>query len=225
MKNIFLLILLCSVGSLKAQNKSNLNKEMTMNESEKISYAYGLLMASQIKNEGIEDLNVEVLQSAFSDVFSGNEKMDMNEAKALIRASQEKKAEMASAGARLAGEQFLAENGKRKDVTTLESGLQYEVINSGTGESPTLTSKVKTHYHGTLITGEVFDSSVDRGEPISFPVGGVIKGWTEALQLMKVGDKWRLFIPSDLAYGASGAGPKIGPHSALVFEVELLGIE
>ncbi len=224
MKNFFVMLLVCIVGTLSAQNETNLNKQNTMNEKDKVSYAYGLLMASQIKNEGTE-FNVEVLQAAFTDVFRGEVKMEINEAKALIRASQEKKAEMASAGNRMAGEKFLAENGKRPEVTTLESGLQYEVLQKGAGETPTINSKVKTHYHGTLISGEVFDSSVDRGEPISFPVGGVIKGWTEALQLMQVGDKWRLFIPSELAYGARGAGPKIGPHSTLIFEVELLGIE
>jgi FKBP-type peptidyl-prolyl cis-trans isomerase FklB len=119
---------------------------------------------------------------------------------------------------------LLAENSKKENVVTLESGLQYEVIKTGEGAKPTLNDQVTTHYHGTLIDGTVFDSSVERGEPASFPVSGVIKGWTEALQLMNVGSKWRLFVPYDLAYGERGAGPKIGPFTTLIFEVELISI-
>lgn len=123
------------------------------------------------------------------------------------------------------GEKFLADNKAKAGIVTLPSGLQYQVIKEGTGAKPTINDKVKTHYHGMLIDGTVFDSSVDRGEPISFPVSGVIKGWTEALQLMPVGSKWRLFIPADLAYGDRQAGAKIGPGSTLIFDVELLDIE
>ena len=123
------------------------------------------------------------------------------------------------------GETFLAANAKQEGVTTTASGLQYKVLKSGTGESPKLTDTVKVHYHGTLIDGTVFDSSVQRGQPISFPVGGVIPGWVEALQLMKVGDKWRLFIPARLAYGDQSPSPAIPPNSVLIFEVELLGID
>ena len=122
------------------------------------------------------------------------------------------------------GESFLAENGKRADVVSLPSGLQYEVINDGDGDTPGKTDTVVTHYRGTLIDGKEFDSSHRRGEPTSFPVNGVISGWTEALQLMAVGSKWKLFIPSDLAYGERGAGKVIGPHATLIFEIELLGI-
>lgn len=129
------------------------------------------------------------------------------------------------ATAQTAGERFLAENAKKEGVRTTASGLQYKVIKSGTGASPRLTDGVKVHYHGTLVDGAVFDSSVERGEPISFPVNGVIAGWTEALQMMKVGDRWQLFIPARLAYGEQSPTPKIAPNSALIFEVELLGIE
>ena len=122
------------------------------------------------------------------------------------------------------GREFLAENSKKENVITLESGLQYEVIKSGDGPKPTLNDQVTTHYHGTLIDGTVFDSSVERGQPASFPVSGVIKGWTEALQLMSVGSKWRLFVPHGLGYGERGAGPQIGPYSTLIFEVELISI-
>ena len=122
------------------------------------------------------------------------------------------------------GEDFLKNNAKNPSVTTLRSGLQYEIITAGNGPKPTLSDKVETHYHGTLLDGTVFDSSVDRGTPISFPVNGVIKGWTEALQLMPVGSKWKLYIPYYLAYGERGAGASIGPYSTLIFEVELISI-
>jgi FKBP-type peptidyl-prolyl cis-trans isomerase FklB len=137
--------------------------------------------------------------------------------------SREKEAEMKKN--KMEGELFLKNNAEKEGVITLESGLQYEVLKKGDGAIPKATDKVKVHYHGTLINGDVFDSSVQRGEPTSFPVTGVIKGWVEALQLMPVGSKWKLFIPSDLAYGERGAGQKIGPGTVLIFEVELLGIE
>jgi FKBP-type peptidyl-prolyl cis-trans isomerase FklB len=123
------------------------------------------------------------------------------------------------------GAAFLAQNAKKDGVTTTASGLQYKVIKSGTGKSPKLTDTVKVHYHGTLIDGTVFDSSVQRGQPVIFPVGGVIPGWVEALQLMKVGDKWQSFIPAKLAYGDQSPGPAIPPNSVMIFVVELLGIE
>ena len=122
------------------------------------------------------------------------------------------------------GEDFLAENAKRADVTETDSGLQYEVIEAGSGDKPSASSTVRTHYRGTLINGEEFDSSYSRGEPTEFPVNGVIAGWTEALQLMPVGAKWKLFIPYQLAYGERGAGGAIGPYQALVFEIELIAI-
>jgi FKBP-type peptidyl-prolyl cis-trans isomerase FklB len=122
------------------------------------------------------------------------------------------------------GKKFLADNSKRENVITLPSGLQYEIMKAGEGPKPNLEDKVTTNYHGTLIDGTVFDSSVDRGEPASFPVNGVIKGWTEALQLMPVGSKWKLFVPYDLAYGERGTGPQIGPYTTLIFEVELISI-
>jgi FKBP-type peptidyl-prolyl cis-trans isomerase FklB len=123
------------------------------------------------------------------------------------------------------GETFLAENGKKEGVKTLASGLQYKVVKAGTGKTPKATDTVKVHYNGTLVDGTVFDSSIQRGEPASFPVNQVIAGWTEALQLMKEGDKWQLYIPAKLAYGEQGAGGKIGPNSTLIFDVELLSIE
>ncbi|MFA5192382.1 MAG: FKBP-type peptidyl-prolyl cis-trans isomerase [Verrucomicrobiia bacterium] len=141
-------------------------------------------------------------------------------------AKDEQAAAEKTSGAKLdAGDSFLAENAKKEGVKTTSSGLQYKVIKSGTGATPKATDGVKVHYHGTLINGTVFDSSVERGEPISFPVNGVIPGWVEALQIMKVGDKWTLFIPAKLAYGEQSPSPKIPANSPLIFEVELLGIE
>ena len=122
------------------------------------------------------------------------------------------------------GEKFLAENAKREEVQVTESGLQYEVVSAGDGEVPTAESTIRAHYHGTLIDGSVFDSSYDRGQPAEFPVGGVIKGWTEALQIMPVGSKWRLYVPHNLAYGEQGAGGAIAPYSTLVFDIELLDV-
>jgi len=159
------------------------------------------------------------------DVIEGKDlKIDPQTANANLQTYMQGKAERAGAENKTKGEAFLAENGKRAEVKTLESGLQYEVITEGTGAKPAATDKVTVHYHGTLIDGTVFDSSVDRGQPASFPVNGVIPGWVEALQLMPTGSKWKLFIPSDLAYGPRGAGGDIGPNATLVFDVELISI-
>ena len=137
-----------------------------------------------------------------------------------MQAKQAEKSKEMSA----AGEAFLADNAKRDEVTVTASGMQYEVLVAGEGDKPVATSTVRTHYHGTLIDGTVFDSSVDRGEPAEFPVNGVIAGWTEALQMMAVGSKWRLYLPYQLAYGEQGAGGAIGPYATLIFDVELIDI-
>ena len=191
-----------------------------------LSYSIGLLMGQNLKAQGFDEIDATSMADAVNDVLKGNTpKVPQDEAQALVNDFAQKKAEEKSKLARAGGDQFLAENKAKPGVTTTASGLQYEVINTGAGVSPGPTEKVKVHYHGTLVDGTVFDSSVQRGEPISFPVNGVIQGWQEALQLMKVGDKWRVVIPSELGYGARGAGAKIPPHSTLIFEVELLGIE
>ena len=147
----------------------------------------------------------------------------MQQAMTYVRKLQHEAALVEGEQNKAAGEAFLAENGERDGVVTTESGLQYEVLVPGDGEKPTLDDTVTTHYHGTLIDGEIFDSSVDRGQPASFPVGGVISGWTEALQLMPVGSKWRLYVPAELAYGPQQRG-SIPPNSTLIFDVELLEI-
>jgi len=196
-----------------------------MNDLEKLSYGLGLNIASNLRSQGIEKLDAALLGEAINDVMNGNEpKMTPQEAGEFLNAHFEAMQAKKHEGAIKAGKDFLAANAKRDGVVTLASGLQYEVMTEGSGAKPTLTSTVTTHYHGTTIDGNVFDSSVQRGTPASFPVNGVIAGWTEALQLMPLGSKWKLFVPSDLAYGAQGAGQAIGPHTTLIFEVELLEI-
>lgn len=193
---------------------------------EKLSYALGMSMASSLVNSGLNDINVEAFSKAVADVISKSElEMSPQEANEHIQVYFSKKQEEELKKNTEDGRIFLEENAKREGVVILPSGLQYEIITEADGEIPTATDKVKCHYHGTLITGEVFDSSVQRGQPAVFGVNQVIKGWVEALQLMSVGSKWKLYIPADLAYGAQGAGEMIGPNTALVFEVELLGIE
>ena len=197
------------------------------NNADSASYALGARIAQNIKAQGFDNINQVLFQKAVNDVLKGN-KLAIVETglDACIGTFQQKAQSAKSSVAKAAGKIYLANNAKRKGVIVLPSGLQYEVVKTGTDTTkPKLTDKVKCHYHGTLIDGKVFDSSVDRGEPIVFPVGGVIKGWTEALQLMTVGSKWKLFIPSELAYGDQQAGPSIAPGSTLIFDVEVISIE
>ena len=194
---------------------------------DKVSYFIGTNIGGQMKSQGIE-IDVAALTAGIGDTLAGKEpKYSKDELMAAMQAFEAKMqadAAKKSEAAKADGDKFLAENKKREGVTTTASGLQYEIIKKADGPKPAATEQVKVHYHGTLIDGKVFDSSVERGEPVTFPVQGVIKGWVEALQLMPVGSKWKLFIPSDLAYGKQGAGGDIGPDAALVFEVELLEI-
>lgn len=205
---------------------TDLSAQDLKTEEDSLSYAYGIYIANQLQSQDLGNINSDIFSAAIKSHMDGKETlMNMDQSKEFINGYMQKKQEKAFAGNKEAGEAFLAENAKKEGVVTLASGLQYMIMKEGTGPKPSATNTVSTHYHGTLITGEVFDSSVDRGQPASFPVNRVIAGWTEALQLMPVGSKWKLFIPSNLAYGAQGAGGKIGPHSALVFEVELLEIQ
>jgi len=195
------------------------------NELEKLSYSLGANVGASLKAQGITNLDMEVFMEALNDqVVIGDLKMSQEEMDAFLQDFFGKKQAEQAQKAGAEGQQFLAENAKKEGVTVTESGLQYEVMHEGTGEKPKATDNVTTHYHGTLISGQVFDSSVERGEPATFPVNGVIPGWVEALQLMPTGSKWKLFVPSDLAYGDRGAGQAIGPHTTLIFEVELIGI-
>ena len=204
---------------------SKINAQNTNSEMEKVSYSLGVSIATNVKSQGLEQVDYESLTNALRDVFENNQlQISENESNMILQDYFGKLANKKKQANIEAGKNFLNENAQRDGVTTTESGLQYEVIKEGTGNLPKETDKVTVHYHGTLIDGTVFDSSVDRGEPATFPVNGVIPGWVEALQLMKVGAKYKLFIPSDLAYGERGAGGAIGPNATLVFEVELISI-
>ncbi|MDE6266631.1 MAG: FKBP-type peptidyl-prolyl cis-trans isomerase [Muribaculaceae bacterium] len=205
---------------------------MENEQFDRLSYALGLSMGNNFRSSGIEKISVNDFADGVAAVFYGSTpKMTYDEAKEEIRkfftAMEERQREAAAKMGEVnkaAGEAFLAENGKRAEVKTTESGLQYEVLEEGTGAQPTADDAVEVHYTGKLIDGTVFDSSVERGVPATFGVTQVIPGWVEALQLMKVGAKWRLFIPSQLAYGPQGAGNVIGPNATLIFDVELLKI-
>ena len=196
------------------------------NENDSVSYSLGVNIANNIKSQGVDSLNAEAMVKAIKDVYGDGETMISTEECTTIinnyfQALQAKKTESSNAE----GSAFLAENGKRPEVTTTASGLQYEILTEGNDVKPIDADKVTVHYTGTLLDGTVFDSSVERGEPASFPLNGVIKGWTEGLQYMGIGAKYKFYIPSDLAYGPRGAGGQIGPNATLIFEVELISIE
>lgn len=243
MKKAFLIIVpVLASTALLAQTKAPVKKPAAkaapasekiklLTKQDSLSYAIGFAMASNLKQQNIK-VNSTPFARATKDVFAGqalaldeptiqtilqNFQQDM-QAKAAAERSKEGEAN------KVAGLKFLEENKKKEGIVTLPSGLQYQVLKEGTGAKPGPTDQVKTHYHGTLVDGKVFDSSVERGEPATFGVNQVIKGWTEALQLMPVGSKWKLFVPSELAYGEYGP-PSIGPSQVLIFDVELLSIE
>lgn len=196
------------------------------NDLQKFCYAFGLTIGGNLKMIGYDSLAYQTVAVALEDVMKGTEKLDQQAAQEYVRSAIQKLEEEEGKRKSEAGVAFLAQNAEREGVRTTESGLQYEVIAAGTGPIPVATDKVKVHYTGTLIDGTVFDSSVERGEPIVFGVTGVIQGWQEALQLMPVGSKWKVYIPQELGYGPRGAGGgTIPPYSALVFEMELLAIE
>ena len=223
MKKINLLIV--SIALIFSSCTDTATYKTPETEMEKVSYSLGVNMASSVKQQGMETIDAQAVAKAFSDVFEGND-LDISEEESMktLQDFFGKMQAEKSAKANEVGSAYLTENGAKEGVITTESGLQYEVIVSGDGAKPTTADQVTVHYHGMLTDGTVFDSSVDRGEPATFGVTQVIKGWTEALQLMSIGDKWKLTIPAGLAYGDQGAGGMIGPGATLVFEVELLGI-
>jgi FKBP-type peptidyl-prolyl cis-trans isomerase len=218
------------VLALSASCQPSGKKVKLVSNIDSVSYAIGILVGSNNLKQletapGGDEINKEAMAAAFSASTLGEDSIiSLEEANALVQKFFE------GAGARKAqknleeGNAFLEKNKAREGVTTTPSGLQYEILTAGTGPMPTAADQVRVHYHGTLIDGKVFDSSVDRGEPVVFGVGQVIPGWTEALQLMPVGSKWKIYLPSEIAYGERGAGGDIGPNAALIFEVELLEI-
>ena len=242
MKKIFIMLFVATAGLAMSQSKKEIleeNKNLKMemeemktlkvdfnDEHKKFSYAVVKMVIGNLKEQGIDSLDKVASQAALNDYFADTSQLNDNEIQNVIQSYMQKVMEKKSEAATAEGRAFLAENAKKSGITITATGLQYEVLTTGTGDvSPTPESTVTVHYTGTLVDGTVFDSSVQRGEPATFPVNGVIKGWTEALQLMKIGDKFKLYIPSELGYGAQGAGGSIPPHSVLIFEVELLEIK
>ena len=233
MKRILVMMTVLVLFSLTCcAEKQEAPKKELKTDAEKLSYAIGLEIGTSLKNLPAE-IDFPVFVRAVEDGLKGKEPMLTQEQAVEVKKAFGKKMQEERAQQRKElgeknqkeGESFLAENKKKEGVITTESGLQYMVLNEGDGPRPKATDRVKVHYRGTLIDGTEFDSSHGRGKPATFSVKGVVAGWTEALQLMKVGSKYRLFIPSELAYGKRGRGPKIGPNAALIFELELLEIE
>ena len=199
-------------------------------EKAKLSYAIGVTMANSLKQQKIDgDVDAKLIGEAIADVLGGKKlKVSQADQQAAMTAFQQKmmaKQKEAADGKKAVGDKFRAENKKRKGVTELPNGIQYEVLKDAKGDKPKKTDKVTVHYHGTLIDGTVFDSSTKRGKPASFPLNGVIKGWQEVLPLMPTGAKWKVVIPPELAYGERGAGGSIGPNETLIFEIELISID
>jgi len=204
----------------QAQNKMNLDSEI-----KKVSYSLGVTIGNNLKNNNLGEIDLNIFNEGLKTIFDGkNPQINQHDADSIIGFYLQSLKMKQSQLNLEKGKSFLVENKKRSGVVETASGLQYEVIKMGTGAKPAATDKVKTHYHGTLINGKVFDSSVERGQPIEFPLNGVIAGWTEGLQLMPEGSKFRFYIPSNLAYGERGAGASIGPNETLIFDVELINI-
>jgi len=196
-----------------------------MTEKEQVSYSLGVNIASNIKQQGFDDISIEVFTAAIHDVFSDKAlKIDLATGGQILNEYFKKIQDRKFSKNVEEGKAFLKANAEKEGVITLPSGLQYKILKEGNGPKPSASDQVTTHYHGTLINGTVFDSSVQRGQPATFPVNGVIQGWVEALQLMPTGSKWQLYVPSDLAYGSRGASDDIGPNTTLIFDVELISI-
>lgn len=215
------------VSALKTQiEELKKPKEIDLNDKhKKASYGLGMLIASNIKMQGADSLDSDALTAAFKDVFSNKEtKLKQEEASLIVQTYMTEVMERKTSKMKEEGQKFLEENKKKTGITVTQSGLQYEVVEAGSGKTPTANDNVTVHYTGKLLDGTVFDSSVERNEPATFGVSDVIPGWTEVLQLMKEGDKWIVYLPYDLAYGERGAGQDIPPYSALIFEVELIKV-
>lgn len=242
MRRLIFMVMLLSGSSLLAQSKKELQAQVAALKAEledmkkpkpvvlntvhqRASYGLGVLMASNVKQQGGDSLDVESMVAGMRDIFGGKKpQMTEQECMMTVQPYMQQIAEQRTAKLQEQSKAFLEENKKKANVKVTASGLQYEVIKSGTGKSPKSTDQVTVHYIGKLVDGSVFDSSVERNEPATFGVNQVIPGWTEALQLMKEGDKWILYIPQDLAYGERGAGGQIPPYATLIFEVELLKV-
>jgi len=212
----------CSTSEKSSQDES---VELT-SKADSAAWIIGIQIADNFKKQKLADqLNLDIMFAAMEAQMESEELLiDLQEGNKVVSEFMQEATKSGSAGKIAEGEAFLKENAKRDEVKVTDSGLQYEILEVGEGEIPNAENVVKTHYHGTLLDGTVFDSSVERGKPAEFPVNGVIKGWVEALQMMPVGSKWKLYIPYDLAYGERGAGGVIGPYETLIFEIELIEI-
>ena len=222
-KYIRIALIVSVISSCQNLNQQKFNFDEA-NELEKVSYSIGINVATSIKSEGLDSINSFYIGEGFKDVFENKDlAINLEESNKIIGEYFNKKQDAKNERLAIDSKIFLEQNKDKDGVITTESGLQYLVLLEGKGNNPTLNDNVTVHYHGTLIDGTIFDSSVDRKQPATFPLNGVIQGWQEELQMMSVGSKWKIFIPSELAYGESGAGA-IGPNSTLIFEVELLSI-
>jgi FKBP-type peptidyl-prolyl cis-trans isomerase FklB len=203
------------------------NSQFTTTEQQ-VSYGVGRQLGEQLRNNPFKAFDINAVQAGIADAIAGAASQlsdeQLNEAFSIVSKQLQEQEQIVAKEKSKEGERFLTDNAKRDEVTVTASGLQYEVLSTGDGDKPTAASTVRTHYHGSLVDGTVFDSSYDRGQPAEFPVNGVIAGWTEALQMMSEGSKWRLYIPYNLAYGERGSQGAIPPYAALVFDVELLAI-
>ncbi len=205
---------------------STLKAQQFKTPDDSLAYSIGVLIAGNLKQEGFTDLNIDFIAAGLKAGLKGEPTLiSVEECNTIVREGSARRKMKTHDSNKVAGEKFMEANKSRPGVISLDNGLQYEVLKMGDGKKPKASDKVLVHYHGTTIDGTVFDSSVDRGESISFPLNQVIKGWTEIMQLMPVGSKWKVYIPYDLAYGDRSAGPSIAPFSTLIFEIELLGIE
>ncbi|MCF6183785.1 MAG: FKBP-type peptidyl-prolyl cis-trans isomerase [Bacteroidales bacterium] len=220
-KFIFIFIVTLFAVQLNAQKVKNIKLKTHIDS---LSYAFGISIADNLKTQKIENINPQAIGRAFQDFYNKEPKISADTANKMIQKHFEDIEAQKHQATIDEGKKFLAENAKKEGVVTLPSGLQYKIIKKGTGNIPTASDKVKVNYEGTLIDGTKFDSSYDRGQPVEFAVTQVIKGWTEALQLMKEGSVWMLYIPYNLAYGSRSAGKIIKPFSTLIFKVELLSI-
>lgn len=230
---IFVLFACIAFVLLACSGEKVLKKTDLKEQTDQVSYIFGYDIGKNFQGQNIE-VNIPALTQGIKDGLKEGDEclLTQDEIQTIMMAFQQEMQEKTSTDRSALGEKnlqegtaFLQANGEKEGVVTLESGLQYKILEAGEGSSPQVTDRVKTHYRGTLIDGTEFDNSMERGEPIEFMVNGVISGWTEALQLMKVGSKWQLFVPPELGYGANGAGELIGPNAVLIFEVELISIE
>jgi FKBP-type peptidyl-prolyl cis-trans isomerase FklB len=228
MKYKSLLLAACmSFASLISCNGQKGKSNVTLkNQADSVAYGIGVSIGQNMKKDGLDSLNLDLLTNGMKAAMHGDStSLNAQQAQSVIQAYLGEKQKQKAEAALSVGKKFLEENKKKPGVTELPSGLQYQVMKAGTGPMPKETDTVSVHYHGTLIDGTVFDSSVEKGQPIEWPVNQFVKGWTEALQLMPVGSKWKLWVPSNLGYGDRAQGPKIPANSTLIFEIELLGIK